>query len=260
MKNALSNLVLLGGLMFTFTASQAGVMTFNLSVGGFSDGGTVTGTFTGEDLNNDGYISSFLFKQSGDFVGTGFDETMNEVYTASASFTGSFMTDDGTNVEQVTHFDISNDLTDISDMFLPGFPMDLFFLLNYKLDGGLLGDDEYEGMLFGEADQPFIFGLGPFLPAPAGIVFNAPGMLPGGATLTSQLILEGSNGNPCMGLTCGAVHNVFADQNFMPAVGGSDLTNALAVVTQVPVPPLGFLVAGMMILLCLKRSREMEPQ
>lgn len=259
MKKALSKLTLLCGLLFTLSASQASVMTFNFSVGGFSDGGTVTGTFTGEDLNNDGYISSFLFKQSDDFVGTGFDETLSEVYTASASFSGIFTADDGSQ-QPVTDLTISNDLTDTTDMFIPGFPMDLFFLLNYKLDGGLLGDDEYEGMLFGQADAPYVFGLGQFLPAPAGIVFDAPGMLPGGATLTSQMILNGSNGSPCQGLTCGAVHTVLTDQNFMPYVGGRSLTNSLAVVEEVPAPPLGFLIAGMMVLVCLKRSRDIENQ
>lgn len=258
MKHALSKLLFLCGLLYISAAVQAGPVTFDFSVGGFSDGGSVTGSFTGEDLNGDGYISSFLFKQDVDFADSGFDTMMNEVYYASATFNGSFTSTDGTTSEEITTFDISNDMTDTTDEYIPGFPQDLFFLLNYKVGSGFLGDDTFEGMLFGEADQSFIFGLGQFLPAPAGIVFDAPNALPGGATLTSQLILEGSDGSPCMGMACGAVHTVLLDEFFMPYVGGSDLTNSLAEVSQVSAPQFGFLVAGLVIFMCLKRSRDAE--
>lgn len=245
-------------LAWALSASQPGLaalQTFYFSIDGFENGGSVFGSFSGEDRDGDGYLSSFIFSQDIDMDGTGFENGFadNEVYAASARFTGLFDDDNNAATAPVdVDFELSNDLTSIDDLFFGLFPTDLFFVLNYKLDGGPLGDDPFEGMLIGQADSPAILGLGRFLPfpdAPGQPVFDSINDLPGGSTLTSQLINNNSLGAPCQqGATCGVVHTVLPNIT----VGGKELTNSLATV-DAPATPL--LLLGGLVALIRRRAK-----
>lgn len=73
--SVLTAVSLLGfGVMKTDSAQAA---TFNFTQGGFEGGGTLSGTFTGEDLNNDGFIDN------------GFRGGPNELSAFSVSLSGS---------------------------------------------------------------------------------------------------------------------------------------------------------------------------
>lgn len=226
---------------FVTTSASAGLLEYSFAVNGFAGGGTLSGSFIGEDTNNDGYISSFPFSYANEFDNTvpnTIQSGLNEVSFASATFTA------GAN-SSLSSFNVKNDLTDLSDILSPEFPLllDAFFILNYKIGSGFIGDDSFEGMLLGEANQPYVFGLGQFLPAPdtifAGTFGNVegdPDPLINGNTLTSELIRNAwliDGPGPCTGMsTCGVVHDVL----FPPAVGSADFTNSFAVVIEgVPV-------------------------
>jgi hypothetical protein len=58
MKKTLSMIALGAGLCLASAVSQAAPM-FTFTQTGFSGGGTVTGMFSGSDLDNDGFLSSF---------------------------------------------------------------------------------------------------------------------------------------------------------------------------------------------------------
>lgn len=223
--------------------SQASLTTFEFTVDGFANGGSIIGTFTGEDLDGDGYLSSFLFTQDQFVEDAGFSFGDNEVTSVSLTYNGPI--DPGNGNEPVTTFTIGNELTDISDELFPGsgFPLDLFFSFNYELNGsGVLGDSLLEGMIIGQADQDFVFGLGQFLPIPPGQDIDAlEGNDPRGYILTSRLIAAGfdtdfSGTNCTDGYACGVVHNVFLGDDFVPFVGGYELTSGLAQVSQVSAP------------------------
>lgn len=233
-------------MLTTQTSLAAPLKTYEFTIDGFTNGGSVTGSFSGRDLDGDGYLSSFIFSQDIDMDGTGFENgfAANEVTSASATFNGLFDDDNNPNTPAVmTTFDIMNDLTSIDDLFFDMFPLDLFFVLNYQIGSGAIGDGEFEGLLFGQADGPAPLGLGRFLPAPLGILFDSPNDLLGGSTLTSALINNGSNGNPCDNSTCGAIHTVLPDIT----VGGAELTNSLAIVREVSSPHSGLLVLGSLL-------------
>lgn len=80
--SVLTAVSLLGfGVMKTDSAQAA---TFNFTQGGFEGGGTLSGTFTGEDLNNDGFIGNGVLSD-------------NELSDFSLSFSGnSIITDSAT--------------------------------------------------------------------------------------------------------------------------------------------------------------------
>lgn len=239
MNNLFTKALILAFSLTMATSASAKLTKFDFTMGGFSNGGSVTGSFKGEDLNNDGFISSFLFKQDIDFLNNDFEVGMNEVTSAELTFNGFFDAGRmGADPDPVTTFSTANDLTDLTDEFFPGFPLDLFFLLNYDLNGGnILGDGSTEGFLMGTADQPFVFGTGRFLPAPAGIVFDSNMGLAGGSTLTSKLIQDAANGTPCInGLACGVVHSVIDDPVTFVGVGGFDMTSGLLEVVEVSAP------------------------
>ena len=230
-KRTANRIFLLSILLFFVSQSYAAPISYQFSVGGFANGGTIEGTFTGEDLDGDGYLSSFIFSQAVDFEDNQFDSGDNEVTFASLEFNGL--------LDGVTNYTDFHDLTDTSDELFPGFPLDLFFVLNFKLDGdNLLGNDAFEGILMGRpGSAPFVFGLGQFLPVPEGQDFtDAINELPGGASVTSGLILNNSNGVPCTnGSACGVLHSVVLD-NGAPTFGVFDLTSDIIEVSQVPTP------------------------
>lgn len=233
MINAYKKIMLVAILCCMSQLVKAEPVTFNYAVGGFSNGGTVHGSFTGEDLNGDGYISSFVGSSfDEDFEGSMFQRGLNEVTHANMNFNGYFEASVETGGEQVpiTQVSTSNDLTDN----MPGDILDIFFVLNYKVGSAVLGDDQYEGMLFGTFDQPFVFGLGQFLPIPDGFgIFDSINDLPGGSSLTSALINNSSQGSPCQaGSTCGVIHSVHFDENWNVVVGGQDFTSEYAMVSS----------------------------
>ncbi|GGW88061.1 hypothetical protein [Alteromonas halophila] len=257
-KNKLLIVSVVAGALGLASPAQAGLMTFKFSIGGFSNGGSVTGSFTGEDLNGDGYLSSFPFKQDVDFLNNSFSAGQNEITKASATFNGMF--DGGASYGTVTNFTISHDLTDLTDFAfgVPSFLIDMFFTLNYNLNSpGTIGDDPFEGILLAPFDGSGVFGAGNFLPTTdLNFIFDSINDLPGGSTLTSSLINNNSNGAPCVnGATCGTVHTVAPDANGVPFVAGYDLTNALVQVTRVPTPgSLSLFGIGIIALLTIRRK------
>lgn len=252
MKRTIIKALLLNTLLLITGQSYAAPITYNFSVDGFSNGSKIEGSFTGEDLNGDGYLSSFIFSQPIDFVNTPFDSGLNEVTFASFEFNGLF---DG-----VTNFSDFHDLTDTTDILFPGFPLDLFFVLNFQLNSDhLLGNDLFEGILMGRPGfAPYVFGLGQFLPVPAGQDFtDATNELPGGASVTSGLILNNSNGMPCTnGSACGVLHSVVLDTNNEPTFGVFDLTSGVIEVERVPAPGSLPLFAGLFAAFLIMRLKN----
>lgn len=249
-------LLVASALIISQISSAAPIRTFEFTIDGFENGGSITGRFTGEDKDGDGYLSSFIFSQDVDMDGSGFENGFadNEVISASATFNGKFP-DPVTGELVDTTFDSSNDLTNIDDLFFGLFPQDLFFVLNYKIGSGSLGDDKYEGILIGQADGFGPIGLGTFLPAPLGILFDSINGLPGGSSLTSALINDSSMGKPCDNSTCGVVHTVVPTIDGSVAVGASALTNSFAIVREVNVPASGLLMLSSMLGLFFIRRR-----
>lgn len=189
---------------------------------------TITGTFVGEDLNGDGYLSSFIFAQPSEMEGTGFTAGYNEITSASFTVSGPFIEGvPGFLEDPIISHTVTHDLTDITDEMF-GLPVDFFFLLNYDLtSGGFLGDGEFEGMFMGTTT--IFYALGQFLPSP--IPVN---------TLTENLILNG-NPAPCVdGNACGVLHSLAPDLS-IPSV---QRTSNLAVVSQVSAPSMLWLFAG----------------
>jgi len=93
-------------LVFAFAAPAAHATVYTFSQGGYTGGGTISGTFTGSDLNADGQIVSF----------------MGEVTAFSLSFSGDSI------VASFTH----------------GLP-DLWGLV-YYVGSGYIGDNYAEGL------------------------------------------------------------------------------------------------------------------
>lgn len=249
MKYTFNSIATLGLFLLVASHSFAAPITYNFSVGGFANDGTITGSFTGEDLNGDGYLSSFIFSQAIDFNGTSFQPGLseNEVTFASLEFNGEF--DTGGTSSPITYYTDFHDLTDTSDVLFPGFPLDLFFVLNFELNSDyLLGNNPLEGILIGRPSfAPLVFGLGQFLPIPQGQDFtDAINELPGGASVTSGLILNNSNGMPCIGgAACGVLHSVVLDSNGAPTFGAFDLTSGIIDVQKVPAPSMLTLFAAL---------------
>jgi hypothetical protein len=105
----------------------ASALDFTFEQAGFSEGAVVTGTFSGEDLDSNGQLSSFDGEISG----------------FSMSFSGN----------------------SIVSAFSLGFPD--FFGLVYDLDGGPLGDGlllDVEGVAAGGAPEAYAAGPGAFGP------------------------------------------------------------------------------------------------
>ncbi len=265
--------VIASSLLFATTAFS-GPVTYQFTLSGFSDGGEVVGSFTGEDLNNDGYLSSFIFsnQNNDDFAGTNFEAGLNEVTSASLIFNGSFNGQEfGGDAGQITSVSLSHDLTDTNDEFF-GFPIDLFFVLNYNLHGGsLLGDEAYEGLLIAPFDGMAVFGMGSFLPAPPDNVvyfdeipagdetFEIINGLPNGSTLTSGILSNQSNGAPCVaGAACGVMHTVFLDDNFIPNIGGFDITNQFADISRVSAPSSILVFSSIIALALVMRLRKRQ--
>lgn len=145
----------------------------------------ITGSFTGEDTNGDGYLSSFLFAPQSELANSGFTAGYNEISAASFTLSGLFIEHvPGYEDDPITSYTVTHDLTDITDEMF-GFPVDFFFLLNYDLtSGGVLGDGEYEGIFMGMTT--INFALGQFLPS--SIAVN---------TITENLLVNG-NATPCI--------------------------------------------------------------
>ncbi|WP_395342603.1 hypothetical protein PN836_001370 [Ningiella sp. W23] len=266
------NIVLAFSLIVAAAVHSAPV-TYNFTLGGFSNGGEVVGSFTGEDLNGDGYLSSFIFSDPNnlDFAGSNFEAGLNEVSSASISFSGSFDGQEfGGDGGQVTEISLFHDLTDIRDTFFGFAPIDLFFILNYNIaEGGVLGDEFFEGILLAPFDGFGVFGLGSFLPAPpdnflffdeipAGDdVFEIIDGLPNGSTLTSGILNNQSGGTPCLtGAACGVLHTVFLDENGIPNLGGFDITNQLLEVSRVSTPSVTYVFSAMIALLIATRIKR----
>ncbi|WP_372626756.1 PEP-CTERM sorting domain-containing protein [Arsukibacterium sp.] len=257
-------------LAASVSPASASLMKFNFTVGGFTDTcsdpafldsvnndplygslsicdsgitndvpTTITGSFVGEDLNGDGYISSFLtpdifsasnpdqqllvdagfgvFDSFGNFVGA------NEVRWASFTLSGTFIEgvegylDDPLITHTVTH-DIDNPPPPVVGSTLP---TNTFFALNYNVNSpGILGDDEFETLFMGIAT--INFGLGQLLTSPFGIPTITETMLTNSGSLSSC-----TNGAPC-----GILHSLAPDLT-VPSV---QRTASLARVTQVPEP------------------------
>lgn len=257
-------------LAASVSPASASLMKFNFTVGGFTntcsdpafldsvnndplygsvsicDSGitndvttTITGSFVGEDLNGDGYISSFLtpdsfaannpdqqllvdagfgiFDTFGNFVGA------NEVRWASFTLTGAFIEgvegflDDPLITHTVTH-DIDNPPPPAPGSTLP---TNTFFALNYNINSpGILGDDEFETLFMGTTT--IFFGLGQLLTSPFGI-----------PTITETMLTNSGSLNSCSnGAPCGILHSLAPDLT-VPSV---QRTASLAQVTEVPEP------------------------
>src|SRR5574343_91781 len=67
--------VVMVGLGFSVQSAQAAV--YNFTQTGFEGGASITGSFTGTDLNNDGFINGSIFSN------------MNEITAFSVSYSGS---------------------------------------------------------------------------------------------------------------------------------------------------------------------------
>ncbi len=127
--------LLLLGIVLSQPASSN---LFTFSQGGFEDDATVTGSFTGEDLNNDGILT---FKQNvnGTNIETG------EVTSFNMNFSGNSI---------IPAYALS---FPFPDRLTPG-PPSIFSNMIYQLDGGPLGDNPIEGILiFGSLDP--VFGI-----------------------------------------------------------------------------------------------------
>jgi hypothetical protein len=86
-------------LCLAFAASTAHATVYTFSQGGFSGGGSITGTFTGVDLNGNGQINSrrgevtaFSFSFSGDSIVGPFSHSLSDlttlVYDVGSGFIG----------------------------------------------------------------------------------------------------------------------------------------------------------------------------
>lgn len=243
---------------------MAAPMTFNFTIDNFTDAcpeidldlgpnigictsdednsavNTITGTFTGEDKNNDGYISSFIFARPDEMQGSGFEagEAFNEVTSASFTLSGPFTEGvPGFLDDPVTSYTVSHDLTDVTDTSDSGFLLDFFFLLNFDLTaGGVLGDGEFESMFMGVGDQTIYYALGQFLPS------QVPGF-----TITEGL-LNNNNPAPCLdGNSCAVLHSLSPTLS-VPSV---QRTSSLAMVSQVSAPATLWLFAGCFVGLAL---------
>ncbi len=102
----------LSGMLFSATTSAA-LLDFNFSHGGFNDGWIVSGSFSGEDLNNDGILGGYYNFDTGENIGYG----------------------------EVTSFKYQFSQNGVA---FPQFDIDGAGGITYVLDGGLLGDDVVE--------------------------------------------------------------------------------------------------------------------
>ncbi len=75
MINRILTIITAAGLMLS--ASVAHALQYNFTQTGFEGGASITGSFTGTDLNNDGYIAGNLYSN------------MNEITAFSVSYSGS---------------------------------------------------------------------------------------------------------------------------------------------------------------------------
>lgn len=85
MKKTLSMIALGAGLCLSSTSQAAPMFTFTQT--GFSGGGTVTGTFSGSDFDNNGFLSSFAgeitdysMSFSGDSIVADFSHGLSDFY------------------------------------------------------------------------------------------------------------------------------------------------------------------------------------
>ncbi len=113
-------------VLFSMLYSQSAYsVLFTFSQAGFEDDAVITGSFTGVDLNNDGILTLRT-----DSIETG------EISLFNMSFSGNSIT---------PAFDASFPFPVRSQ---PGPPTGFFSNFIYNLNGGPLGDDSEEGILF----------------------------------------------------------------------------------------------------------------
>jgi hypothetical protein len=88
--------VALAGSLLTAAQARGNPITYSISQGGWSTGGTVTGSFSGEDLNHDGFINlasgevaSYQITFSGNAIIPSFTHTLSDLqfftYTVGSS-------------------------------------------------------------------------------------------------------------------------------------------------------------------------------
>lgn len=257
-------LLLLINLLVLSQITQADPIKFEFSVGSFSneDGsfGEITGVFIGEDLNNDGYISSYNAAagyqgnfDSNPFIGR------NEVTFASYQFSGDFTAVLGV----IGNPEVNTTSHEDSHSIAPGLPnesVDDFFALNYKIGSGLLGDDINEGLFMGSSNSGFSFAQGSFLPLPGeffyelflidDLPFDADG-----ASLTAQLLYQKDVAPPCNGISaCGVMHSVLFDFVNGVSSGGEIFTSEFVSVSRVSTPAISALFALALVLVLAQKT------
>jgi hypothetical protein len=204
------------------TALAASSVTYTFSQTGFVSGGTVTGTFTGTDVDGDGQ----LYAASQFAADMGVVEFGNELEYAELTLEG-FFEDPVTLV-----YDASvADMTAFESAFMA---------FSYNLDGGSFGDEADEGWSFQFFAPSFNYILGERF-----AVYSAD-------TLPTPTI--GSCGSD---LACSAVIAWVPDDNptgIEPRY--LDTSSALTVVEQVPVPGAVWLMASALGLLGTARGRR----
>ncbi|MEE9337188.1 MAG: hypothetical protein V3U87_03845 [Methylococcaceae bacterium] len=120
----------LSGILFSATTSAA-LLNFNFTQGGYDDGWIVSGSFSGEDLNNDGILGGYYDGEKN----VGFGEVTGFNYKLSQN-----------------------------GIAFPEYDVD-GGRITYVLDGGLLGDDTIE--LIDVTDFPYFGDIYELVPVGA---------------------------------------------------------------------------------------------
>lgn len=118
MKGSFRNIITLFVSVFLAGSVNATLLSYEITQGGWSGGGTIYGLFTGDDSNNDGYL----------------DFSSNEIYSYDINFTGNLIIGDFShNLSDLMYFRY----TIGSGGFRPSYPL-------YSNDGSIFYDaDDY---------------------------------------------------------------------------------------------------------------------
>jgi hypothetical protein len=120
---------IMAGILLSAQSAQAAI--YNFSQTGFEGGASITGSFTGTDLNNDGFINGSIFSN------------MNEITAFSVSYSGS-----------ATVLAFSQTLADLE-------------YFSWKTSTSKIGDDQFSGKSegiatnwFGQTGAQYLAGIG----------------------------------------------------------------------------------------------------
>jgi hypothetical protein len=105
---------IMAGILLSAQSAQAAI--YNFSQTGFEGGGSISGSFTGTDLNNDGFIQ-----------GTTFIEGLAEINTFTVSWSGnSTIAAFSQSLSDLTHFSYDTSKNLLGDVFPEGIATNWF--------------------------------------------------------------------------------------------------------------------------------------